>query len=1101
MVIITFVKVETRSSEMTLQRLLAQNNALLGMQVALGELQVAAGPDQRITANAAILEEVHATKANYTLVWDSQLTPGQVGAPLQVLASGVDEASFESSTRTDATWPELVSARQSGAVEAVKAAPVSILSAGNHTSGEMAWWVGDEGVKAKFNLTESSHFRDALTEPEERLGVSGRYGVEALEAFAPYYAYSDTDFVSGLRKIISPSQAAILDNGLAEPLSDYLHDVSFYSRGLLTNTREGGLQKDLTYYFENPAEAPSGAISPGGGSALDRVTWEQLQSFYQLGYERSGDTITARAQEADSHGVYPLLVMLHMNFGFTVENNYAAGTPSDPAERNYQIYGHMRPWFVLANPYNTELSVSNYRIRFNQYTAARLQVSYQQSGVGVTDLIDESMDDYLKNLVFVVPEVTLQPGEALYFTLDTTDHVSYGYSFTAGSGGFYAPYEGYATNTPQQFVFTAADDAGLTSIRMQNAGTVSGDLLEDGNATNPRLRQMYMSVDNVGAYWMRTYLGASAALGDDEQILQDIGRFGVAGVAHDNQYSTYHGFWAIDALPESLFEFDGFVYVSENRDPGETMRSTSLSFNYAMHSAVNQDVDLFYSGYDGWGTDYNIRAPRMARYKEAQRHPVGYEFIERPNGSLWFDWVTVPNLGDEPRFPWAAGYSRTNFSGDDPAARVLQAVLFDVPVLDSQSLQPALSSLGQLQHFNAGGWTEDSYVDDASLDSMSYSPSYAIGNSYAAPQVPRESTQNSDAGADFTDLSYRLNEALFDRYFFSSIPQADEVTIDFDSLPNKRLVPVATNVSDSELRSSASAAAENLFIDGAFNVNSTSVAAWYSLLNSFRGFDFGAKSAGQGIFPRSLQQDEAYVEGVVDGVSQDAAAWAGWRHIEDDPDAERKLYELAEAIVAEVKARGPFVSMADFVNRRTVSSSAADARFGLSGALQSALDRTLNLEFAAAYSVDPDNMASRESWEDPGRAARLEAEGVVDQAHLGSGPIMSEEGGSTLAEASSASTMPGWVLQGDLLQSLAPGLSVRSDTFTIRAYGSVLDPVSGKLSAEAYVEAVVQRSPQYVDTKDAPDASAVLGTLSSYNQLVGRKFTVVDIRFLDESSL
>tara|TARA_B100001971_G_C18260344_1_gene586178 strand:+ start:1575 stop:2624 length:1050 start_codon:yes stop_codon:yes gene_type:complete len=243
------------------------------------------------------------------------------------------------------------------------------------------------------------------------------------------------------------------------------------------------LQEDLTYYFENPAEAPSGAISPGGGGALDRVTWEQLQSFYQLGYERSGDTITARAQEADSHGVYPLLVMLHMNFGFTVENNYAAGTPSDPAERNYQVYGHMRPWFVLANPYNTELSVSNYRIRFNQYTAARLQISYQQSGVGVTDLIDESMDDYLKNLVFVVPEVPLEAGEALYFTLDTTDHASYGYSFTAGSGGFYAPYQGYATNTPQQFVFTAADDAGLTSIRMQNAGTVTGDLSEDGGST------------------------------------------------------------------------------------------------------------------------------------------------------------------------------------------------------------------------------------------------------------------------------------------------------------------------------------------------------------------------------------------------------------------------------------------------------------------------------------------------------------------------------------------------------------------------------------------------------------------------------------------
>jgi hypothetical protein len=1101
--ITTLVRVETSGSETNQQRLLAENNALLGVHVALGSLQVATGPDQRITANAAIRDAAHPSKANYTVVWDSDVLPGAVGAPLAWLVSGGDEPAFSEAAAVDTSWPDLVSARKSGTVEAVKAAPVAILDSTNVTTGEIAWWVGDEGVKAKFNLAESSYLRDPLTDPNLRFGTVSRSGIEALDDFNTLYDYADDRFVAGLRKTISADQGGVLEVGLAAPLRDHFHDLSFHSRGLLANTRDGGLKQDLTHYFEGALGGPSGPISPGGSAALDRITWEQLQSFYDLADERAGNTITARAQEADAHGVYPLLTMLHLNFGFTMESNYSGGAPTTPADRAYQVHGHLRPWFVLSNPYTTELSVSNYRIRFNQFTGVKFKVSYNEPGVGVTDLIDESFDDVLENMVFVVPQVTLEPGEALYFTLDPNDNGGYGYSFNVGTGGFYAPYAGYQSNTPQQFVFTPADDAGLTSIRLDGTATITGDLIEDGNATNPRIRQMYVSVDNVGAYWLRTYLGDSAALGDNEQILQDIGRFGVAGIARDNQYGTYHGYWSIDSLPENLAVFDGFVALSENRDPGETMRSTALSFTYAMHSAINQDVDLLYSGYGGWATDYNIRAPRMGRYKDSQRHPAAYDFIERPNGSLWFTWITDPNLGDAPRFPWGAGYSRTSFPSDDPAARVLQSILFDIPRVDLTTNQPAVASLGQLQHFNAGGWTEDTYVDDAALDAMSYAPSNAIGNSYAPPQVPRDETTASDGGATFSDVAYLLNDALYDEFFFSSIPQSSGAVVEYDKLPNKRLIPKSKSITDAAVRSSGTAAAENLFIDGAFNVNSVSVDAWYSLLNSFRGFDFGGKVSGQGIFPRSLNQLPQYVEGDVDGVANDDESWAGWRHVEDDLVAadDRKLRKLAEAIVDEVKARGPFVSMSDFVNRRLVTNSDSNARFGLSGALQSAADRTLNADFNDAYKVNPDKMASREPWENPGTAGRLDREGVVDVEHLGSGPIKSLDGSSTLADATSASAMPAWVLQADLLQALAPVLSVRSDTFTIRSYGNSRDPLTGEVFAERYVEAVVQRNPRYVDPSDGPEIDPNVNPLSATNQLAGRKFSIIDIRFLDKSAL
>jgi hypothetical protein len=344
-----------------------------------------------------------------------------------------------------------------------------------------------------------------------------------------------------------------------------------------------------------------------------------------------------------------------------------------------------------------------------------------------------------------------------------------------------------------------------------------------------------------------------------------------------------------------------------------------------------------------------------------------------------------------------------------------------------------------------------------------------------------------------------LNHALFDSNFFSTIPQTTDIEIQYDSLPNKRLVPISLNTEDDLVRATGTAAAENILVDGAFNVNSTSVNAWYALLNSFRGFDFGDKTAGQGIFPRSLNQSTEYVEGVVDGSTDDDAAWAGWRHIEDNATEleDRTLYKLAEAIVEEVKARGPFVSMSDFVNRRLVTNDDDDARLGLSGALQAAIDRTLNQNFDDAYDVDPDKMASRYVGDGASTATRLEYEGVVDVEHLGSGPIYDLED-NELANASSAAAMPAWVLQADLLQALAPALTVRSDTFTIRSYGNVLDPISGEVSAEAYVEAIVQRIPEYVDSSDTPETNPPLSTT---NQLAGRRFNIVAIRFLDQSAL
>ena len=105
---------------------------------------------------------------------------------------------------------------------------------------------------------------------------------------------------------------------------------------------------------------------------------------------------------------------------------------------------------------------------------------------------------------------------------------------------------------------------------------------------------------------------------------------------------------------------------------------------------------------------------------------------------------------------------------------------------------------------------------------------------------------------------------------------------------------------------------------------------------------------------------------------------------------ESQVSMLAQAMVEQVRLRGPFMSIADFVNRRLI-----DGEQGKCGALQ---------------------------------AACKEAGIAIPQAVL--------------------------------LETLLPRLSVREDTFVIRAYGDSCYPETGELKAAAWCEAVVQRMPE-----------------------------------------
>jgi len=81
------------------------------------------------------------------------------------------------------------------------------------------------------------------------------------------------------------------------------------------------------------------------------------------------------------------------------------------------------------------------------------------------------------------------------------------------------------------------------------------------------------------------------------------------------------------------------------------------------------------------------------------------------------------------------------------------------------------------------------------------------------------------------------------------------------------------------------------------------------------------------------------------------------------------------------------------------------------------------------------------------------------------------------------------------LHAVAPYVTVRSDTFRIRAYGASTDR-AGNILAEAWCEAVVQRSPDYVDPSD----EAHERDLTPANEIFGRRFRILSFRWLQKDA-
>ncbi len=96
-----------------------------------------------------------------------------------------------------------------------------------------------------------------------------------------------------------------------------------------------------------------------------------------------------------------------------------------------------------------------------------------------------------------------------------------------------------------------------------------------------------------------------------------------------------------------------------------------------------------------------------------------------------------------------------------------------------------------------------------------------------------------------------------------------------------------------------------------------------------------------------------------------------------------------------------------------------------------------------------------------------------------------------------------YLTQAGVLNTLAPLLAVRSDTFTIRVHAQALNPAlpaehADRVAARAWCEAVVQRGPEFIDPGEGAEAWPPTLAL---NQALGRRFRIVAFRWLGPDDL
>lgn len=1123
--ITTLVRIETRSATASLGRLQAEQNALLGLMVGLGDLQKATGADQRVTATASLLNASVAGNRHWVGVWDSsshdRLDPANtrafrgwlVSAPQN---SGVDQLDYpEDGVVTDGlAGVELFAGRDSAGSalpENSIHAPLVAIDGGSSEVSAYAYAIEDEGLKAKLSWNEDEERVDRLPSSLlQRSRLSAPPGVDTSVFAGPFaseldYPLTDPanrDFLSSWSRVQQTDQLRLL--GDADPGADWLqsqrHNLTLASKGLLTDTKNGGLKRDLSLAFEMDAaeedpnqltnfnqaigefvgsgvrsEDPHSAIyQVGGQNFFTRFifaeitsggiarggTWHAMRDYYNLykrlrlsssgsGYEmdlrphypnrselpdsrylfyrtrfaQPGGFQNVYTQEEDNGGRYrymltrgaytPILLGYRMVLSLVPVD-------WDPDTGSGGLALAFDPFFYLWNPYDQAIRFENIKIQYSHNLPLSVSITVQDpSGdQSYEAFLDEYLSENISGLqrfeTFLSDEgddVVMEPGGVLVFSSQQigTSTESWPGPRLNDSSGILLRNHPEAGGQPIPITENSLIDLELTF------GSKAWFITELDSVSDEDLSYATSQVGDplrLTKYLQHVFINTSAPLDSDANWDKSVVLTGISV--------------GVDLAPDEKYPigyFDNLLKGTKDNIDGTMLVSPFAHFN---------PTSIFHGLFWRW-------VP-----------PNRFSFLEAESNLN----AMLPNTVNDGEAFWGVGYS----SG---------VGVNSVPMREIPATPPiSLSTLGS-----------------ADVAHFLFDPVRTIGESSPSPLIALDGIHGitpTPSAMEIYDSTWLANDALWDRYFFSGIvpdyqitaggysPQGNlgEALADFldeetvSAHLNSRIQPIGASEAGTvlgELDPVSSVdgykrIAEYAFQDGAFSINSSSVEAWTALLRSNRDLALGGRGgvnaspgSGQTPFPKTAEP-----------LADDGDSWAGYASL-SDPEIDR----LAAEIVNQVKLRGPFMGLSDFVNRRIESGALGEA-----GALQAAINAA-NLNSA------------------------IQSEGAT--------PEYTDTNlfpdGTSADWGNTASGIGGYLTQADLLKAIGSAITARSDTFRITAHGQYTNPTSGEI-VTARCEAIVQRFPEYVDRAgndaiDEPDA------LSTINAAFGRRYKVVGFHWLN----
>lgn len=1206
----SLVQLETRRANDELMQFGARQNALLGLKLAIAQIQVETGPDRVATSRADILErieeeeELSVTPATgkrfWTAAWQSSellqvraaaRAPSEDGdgEPFQPepvwLVSGQPEM-MDFTTEFDAStpWVELVS----GAETSVRVETVPVPSENpEQSTGSYAYWAGDESLKARINLVNPYQWEDAASEESRyQFLTAQRFGVEnidQLEDLASFFNPETTrEEAQAIGRIVSPSQLALLsgsDGSTSTLLQDRLHDMTIFSAGVLSDSARGGLRRDLTRALSERTITATDPVFPDG------PTWQLFRNFFDISRTVSGPVPTVpptvSGESAGSFAwrnrvqIAPIIIATGISYGLSVENFFGpSGNESlafetaynefvrqmiieyyaDPRSNfatdleyelhiteltnehamtmaeyaatffgdYYRIYPHIQPYFILANPYNVALEETEYWVRtqtgnWSQVSigdldspagsfSPRVRISrpaylYQNASASEPELLEAvadqwrvndmiphategSSDEWLQGMASyrLYFEAAFEPGEIKVFMPNAdTGNPSGGIATTHVLELEEVDYQdGINVFASERWVKGRIQPhlRIQQGIRATRAGGNPENPLDNerwsNRGTNPALPPLPDKAEPELIDWRifldeRTSLVRKDLIGSPNNLPVTLN----SNASHPPQYRTL--------LYIRTPEFD-----ATGRDIDEVMTSVA-NIPHAIeywHRTLSPSFHSAYlvstGGAAGFSDTQTSSLPsgdmipllhttsvlKATHQDSFNIRPLISANIRSPN-SEYDSWQVPPPelIGGSPErigwglrgilYTWETGGgvnpvlddSRLWEAADDSQNKI---ILFHIP-------REQLFSVGDFQH-----------MDPAST---SIATTYAVGNSFASPWIPSDSPRverrkqhASWPDTWFFDFSYYLNEELWDKYFFSTWMRPDLIAelpgaapVDVQPGPaNTRLVPLADGVGMNTLDDHQIAG--HMLIDGPFNINSTSVEAWKAVLSGLNQQEIQFYDPVEGETRQSdALSNPLFRSPYPSGDSN--AFWRGFRELTAD-----EIDLLARNIVSEVKRRGPFGSLGHFINRTLAPPNNPDS---LKGPLQQAIDETVVNDLSWSPFEVTDNVGNT----------------YFEDAALGR----------------RAAGGPGYITQADILRILGPVLTTRSDTFVIRSYGDIRgdwDGDSGAPQAQAWVEAVIQRLPEWVGQENLPHLEP-----GQVGQQFGRGFRLVSVRWLSENEL